>query len=129
MTSLRGMADPRCAGTDTVAYHLAHRALPKTTLCSFGSAGAENSSIIPTGSIGYPSSNMGLGQGSPFAEADTIAETVQIAETLAYADAVPSGIMAWLHQLRDSDLDQIPDADTHLAPYPENSGQRVPRRN
>ena len=61
----------------------------------------------------------GIGAGITLAEADIVAETVQIAETLAYADAVHQEMMAWLHQLSDADLDQIPNVDAHLAPYPE----------
>lgn len=67
----------------------------------------------------HPLKPYGIGTGVTLAEADMIAETVQVAETLAYADAVHHEIIEWLHTLSDTDLDQIPNADAHLAPYPE----------
>lgn len=61
----------------------------------------------------------GIGVGITLAEADAVATQVQRDETLAYADAVHEATLAWLRQSHDDDLDQVPNAVAHLAPYPE----------
>ncbi len=62
---------------------------------------------------------LGAGLGIPLAEADRIAQCVEPADVLAYADAVLHEILNWLATLTDDDLEYIPDARQHLAPYPE----------
>ncbi len=62
---------------------------------------------------------LGAGLGISLEEADRIARCVQPAEVLAYADVVLREILNWLATLTDDDLEYIPDARKHLAPYPE----------
>lgn len=62
---------------------------------------------------------LGIGTGVTQSEADEIAATVHLSETLAYEEAVHKEILTWLRQLNDTDLDQIPDIAAHLAEYPE----------
>ena len=62
---------------------------------------------------------LGAGLGIPLEEADRIARCVQPAEVLAYADVVLREILSWLATLTDDDLEYIPPARQHLAPYPE----------
>jgi hypothetical protein len=61
----------------------------------------------------------GTGTGIASSEADEIAVFVRRAEVLEYADAVLQEALTWLQELADDDLDKIPDARSHLAPYPE----------
>jgi hypothetical protein len=61
----------------------------------------------------------GMGAGITLAEADEVAATVHHAESLLYADTVHQEIIAWLRQRSDDELDQIPDANANLGPYPE----------
>ena len=61
----------------------------------------------------------GNGVGISLAEADEIAHSVQRADVMAYADAVYQEITAWLKELDESDLDQLPNIPQHLAAYPE----------
>ena len=62
---------------------------------------------------------LGNGVGISLDEADEIARSVQRAEVMEYADAVYQEISAWLKELNEGDLDQIPDISQHLSPYPE----------
>jgi len=62
---------------------------------------------------------LGAGLGIPLEEADQIAHCVEPAEVLAYADVVLREILNWLVTQTDDDLEYIPDARQHLAPYPE----------
>ena len=62
---------------------------------------------------------LGNGVGVSLDEADKIARNVQRAELMEYADAVHQEISAWLKELGESDLDQIPKVSQHLSPYPE----------
>ncbi len=62
---------------------------------------------------------LGVGIGITLAQADSIAHTVKLAETLEYASAVHQDIVAWLRGIDDDAFDQIPDIDSHLSAYPE----------
>ncbi len=62
---------------------------------------------------------LGNGVGISLDEADEIARNVQRAEVMEYADSVHQEISAWLKELGESDLDQIPNVSQHLSPYPE----------
>jgi len=61
----------------------------------------------------------GNGVGISLAEADEIAHSVQRAEVMEYADAVHQEISAWLKELNESDLDQLPNIPQHLSRHPE----------
>jgi hypothetical protein len=62
---------------------------------------------------------LGAGLGITLEEADQIAHCVQPAEVLAYADAILHEMLSWLNTLTEDELECIPDARKHLAPYPE----------
>ncbi len=66
-----------------------------------------------------PLQPLGAGLGITLDEADRIAQCVQPAQVLAYADMVLREILNWLAMLTDEDLEYIPNARSHLAPYPE----------
>jgi hypothetical protein len=70
-------------------------------------------------SMWQPLQRLGIGTGITQLEADEIAATVDLAQTIAYEEAVHQEILAWLHQINESDLTQIPNIDAHLAAYPE----------
>ena len=61
----------------------------------------------------------GIGAGITVEKADEIAHTVQRSDVLAYAADVHQAIIAWLKELDETGLDQIPEAVRHLSPYPE----------
>ena len=62
---------------------------------------------------------LGIGVGITLEEADSIARSVNLADTLAYADEVHQAILAWLGEISEDVLDQVPDARAHLAAFPE----------
>ena len=62
---------------------------------------------------------LGIGVGIALDEADEIARTVKRVDVLEYADAVRQEICAWLEQISDADLDQIPNARQHLSTFAE----------
>ena len=62
---------------------------------------------------------LGFGAGIPLAGADEIARTVRRVDVLAYMSAVLQEIMAWLQEMDDTDLDQIPDPARHFSSFPE----------
>lgn len=61
----------------------------------------------------------GMGTGFSSAEACAVADRVDLATLLAYADAVHAGVRAWLLTEEDSILDEIPDVTAHDAPFAE----------
>jgi hypothetical protein len=63
--------------------------------------------------------HLGSGTGITLAEADQIANGVHKADVLAYADEAHQVAIAWLRELREEDLDRIPDAREYLSPYSE----------
>ncbi len=71
------------------------------------------------GPLGPAENRLGAGLGITLEEADQMALCVQPAEALAYADVVLREILNWLATLTDDDLEYIPHARKHLAPYPE----------
>jgi hypothetical protein len=62
---------------------------------------------------------LGIGVGITLEESDEIAHTVQRADALAYADEVHQAMLAWLAEISEADLDQVPDARGRLAAFPE----------
>lgn len=60
----------------------------------------------------------GIGTGFSPAEADDVAAGVDLGVLLAYADDVHRANLAWLADLREPDLDAVPDLDAHDAPHP-----------
>ncbi len=66
-------------------------------------------------SIAHP----GIGTGFDGDEAASVAGTYDLAELLAYADAVHAETIAWLDSVDEHDLDTIPNVSAHDAPYPE----------
>jgi hypothetical protein len=62
---------------------------------------------------------LGIGVGITSQEADEIATTTHLPETLNYADVVHQEILSWLRQISDADLDHTPYATRHLAAFPE----------
>jgi DinB family protein len=62
---------------------------------------------------------LGVGIGITLEEADQIAGTVRLPDVLAYADEVHQTISAWLREISEEDLDQVPDVRGHLAAFPE----------
>lgn len=61
---------------------------------------------------------LGLAFGVGLAEADTIAQAVDPAQMLAYADAELAEVLAWLSTVTGADLDRVPDNRAHLARHP-----------
>lgn len=61
------------------------------------------------------SASMGLA----LSVADDIARQLQRAEVLAYSDTVFAEVTDWLQTLTEADLEQIPNAAAHLAPFEE----------
>jgi hypothetical protein len=67
----------------------------------------------------HPLQKYGSGIGITLQEADLIAHLLQPKDILEYADTVTAGIVDWLLALPESELDRIPDAAAHLAPFLE----------
>lgn len=61
----------------------------------------------------------GNGGGVSLAEADDIAQSIQRADVVEYADKVHQEISRWLAELDESNLDMLPDYSQHLSAYPE----------
>jgi hypothetical protein len=60
----------------------------------------------------------GIGVGLTEARADEMAHALALPDILEYADAVHQGILAWLRDMTDEELDRQPDVPAHLARYP-----------
>jgi hypothetical protein len=61
----------------------------------------------------------GIGTGFELEEAVRAASQFELAELLAYADAVHEDALAWLRMVDETILDDIPDVAAHDAPHPE----------
>ena len=61
----------------------------------------------------------GMGTGFDADEAAEVAGVFEIAEVLAYADAVHADSVSWLDSITEADLDAIPDVTAHDAPFAE----------
>ncbi len=61
----------------------------------------------------------GYGVGITLAEADGIAQRIRRDDVMEYADAVLREISAWLGELGENGLDQLPDYRRRLVAYPE----------
>ena len=62
---------------------------------------------------------LGYGVGISLADADEIARSVHKTDVMEYADAVYQEISVWLQELKESDLDYLPNIPQHLSSYPE----------
>lgn len=62
---------------------------------------------------------LGIGVGITLEESDEIARTVRLADILVYADEVHQTITAWLAEIDESVLDQVPAAQQYLTAFPE----------
>ncbi len=60
----------------------------------------------------------GIGVGLSEAEADDLARAVTRDDVLEYAGAVHHGLIAWLADVADDELDREPDIPAHLQRYP-----------
>jgi hypothetical protein len=70
------------------------------------------------GSLNTP----GTGDGFSPEDCDEIAYAVKREDLLDYADQVDRSIQTWLNNLPDARLDDVPDIQQHLAPYPAYQG-------
>jgi hypothetical protein len=61
---------------------------------------------------------LGLAFGIGLSEADAIAQAVEPARMLAYADAELAEVLAWLRSVTAADLGRVPDNRAHLARHP-----------
>jgi DinB superfamily len=66
-----------------------------------------------------PLRRLGIGVGITLDEADEIARSVRRADVSDYADAVHQSVLAWLGEVRESDLEQVPAARGYLSAFPE----------
>ena len=62
---------------------------------------------------------LGIGVGITLEEADSIAHTVLLADVMNYADEVHQTMLAWLSEISEDLLDQVPAARQYLAAFPE----------
>jgi len=62
---------------------------------------------------------VGSGIGITLEQADQVARTTCLGDVLTYADEVHQAISAWLTEIREEELDLIPDAQGRLAAFPE----------
>ena len=63
--------------------------------------------------------SLGSGIGITLDQADEIARTTRRDNVLNYADVVHQTISAWLAEIGEEDLDQVPDAKERLMAFPE----------
>jgi DinB superfamily len=61
----------------------------------------------------------GIGTGLSMAETDQIACSTRLGDVLMYADEVLQTVLAWLAEVDEDVLDQIPPAQQRLAAFPE----------
>jgi len=64
-------------------------------------------------------STPGIGTGFAYEEARELAERLDKAQLLRYADAVSAATIDWVRTLDERDLDSIPDVSAHDAPFAE----------
>ena len=69
--------------------------------------------------VSSPLAVPGMGTGFELEVAARAAAQFELADLLAYADAVHEDMLAWLRTADEEILDQIPDVGAHDAPHPE----------
>jgi hypothetical protein len=62
---------------------------------------------------------LGVGIGITLDESDELARFIHCPDVMAYADEVHQTILAWLKEISEEELDQVPDARARLQAFPE----------